>query len=81
MMYRQITLPERDILLDCMAICFLEIESKCTVLAVRSPICYLGDQVGANSATSNDKNVTIFVADGNFLLFVNVLPQQHTDVV
>ena len=64
---------------ECMAICFLEVGSKCTVLAVRSPICYLGDQVLANSATENDKKVTIFVANGNFLLSVNVKGHQMTD--
>ena len=64
-MYRQVILPERDILLDCMAICYLEIGSKCTVLAIEPPICYLGDPIVRNSAEENDKNVTIFVANGN----------------
>ena len=66
-MNRRVILPKRDTLLDCMAICFLEVESKCTVLAVEPPICYLGNPIVGNTATENDKTVTIFVANGNSL--------------
>ena len=71
-MYRQVTLPKRDILLDCMAICFLEIESKCKVLAVEPPICYLGDPNVGYTSTENDKNVTVFFANGNLIIFLYV---------
>ena len=71
--YRQVILPTQDILLDCMAICFLEIGSKCKVLAVEPPICYLGDPNVGYTATENDKNVTVFFTNGNLFPFLFVV--------
>ena len=57
LMFRQVYLNNQ---VDCSALCYFEVGSKCKIYAFQPPICYLGDPMLNNTASSNMKNVTLF---------------------